>query len=101
MARNVENKLNLNGQKMCEMSMEEQLSLKAELVSNRQIKQIFSKGTYNNISKDSYESQYVLAITSCQNYDIGVCYFDISTFKCFIGTFKDSINFSLLRTVIS
>ena len=83
------------------MSMEEQLSLKAELVSNRQIKQIYSKGTYNNINKDSYESQFVLGITSCQNYEIGVCYFDISTFKCYIGVFQDSVNFSLLRTVIS
>ena len=32
---------------------------------------------------------------------VGVCYFDISTFKCHIGSFEDSINFSTLRTIIS
>ena len=36
-----------------------------------------------------------------ENYNIGVCYFDISTFKCYLGSFDDSINYATLRTVIT
>ena len=33
--------------------------------------------------------------------NIGVCYFDLSTFKCFIGSFIDNENSTTLRTCIS
>lgn len=32
---------------------------------------------------------------------IGVCYFDISTFKCYIGNFDDNANYNTLRTTLS
>lgn len=33
--------------------------------------------------------------------NLGVCYFDITTFKCFLGSFTDSPDFTILRSIIS
>ncbi len=33
--------------------------------------------------------------------NMGVCYFDISTFKCYLGSFEDNINNTILRTIIT
>lgn len=81
--------------------MEDRINQKAGLVAEREITQIFSKGTYNNISKDAYEQQYVMAICKNDKNNFGICYFDISTFKCYLGSFDDSPNCSMLRTVLS
>ena len=32
---------------------------------------------------------------------MGIVYFDVSTLKCFIGSFKDSNNDTILRTIIT
>ncbi len=56
-------KSNLNSEKLMGLSLEEKLELKSGLVSKREISQIFSKGTFNNTNKDTYEAQYVLAIS--------------------------------------
>lgn len=74
------------------------------MVTNRVIQNIFTKGTFNDTSKESYEPQYVLAIS--RNFaedknNIGICYFDISTFVCFLGSFEDDQSYSTLRTALS
>lgn len=57
-------------------------------VVNREICQMYTKGTYTDTSKGSYEPNYVLAIKKDgDNY--GICFFDISTFKCYLGSFID------------
>ena len=33
--------------------------------------------------------------------EVGVCFFDISTSKCFLGQFTDDINYAAFRTLIS
>jgi len=33
--------------------------------------------------------------------EVGVCFFDISTSKCFLGRFTDDINFASFRTLAS
>jgi DNA mismatch repair ATPase MutS len=33
--------------------------------------------------------------------NIGICYFDLTTFKCYLGSFIDNENSSTLRTCIS
>lgn len=70
------------------MSFSEKLDQKSGLISHREIDSIYSKGTFNDLAKESYEPQFVMALAHnwTNNKDnIGVCYFDISTFKCYIG----------------
>ena len=62
MARNVGQKSNVSEAAMSKMTLEDKLTQKSNLVSNREIKSIYSKGTYNNIDKDTYEAQWVLAV---------------------------------------
>lgn len=33
--------------------------------------------------------------------NIGVCYFDVTTFKCYLGSFEDNNDCTTLRTVIA
>lgn len=33
--------------------------------------------------------------------EVGVCYFDVTTFKCYLGSFEDNHLYSTLRTVIT
>lgn len=33
--------------------------------------------------------------------EVGVCYFDVTTFKCYLGSFEDNYLYSTLRTVIT
>ena len=56
MARNVGAKSNVSEAAMSKMTLEDKLTQKSSLVSNREIKSIYSKGTYNNIDKDTYEA---------------------------------------------
>ena len=104
LARNIEQKQNLTSQGILEMSLEEKLDQKQGLVTNRVIQNIFTKGTFANTEKDSYEPQYVMSISLSSIEDknnIGVCYFDISTFKCHLGSFEDNSLFITLRTTIT
>ena len=49
-------------------------------MSNREIKAILSKGTFDGeVGKERYESQFVLCVSMRDDCEIGVCYFDIST----------------------
>ena len=48
-ARNLQEKSSLTAEKMQDLSMEDKLTQKSSLVSNRQIRSIYSKGTYNNV----------------------------------------------------
>ena len=86
------------------MNMEQKLDMKQGLVTNRVIHNVYTKGTFNDSEKDSYEPQYVMALSRMEGNDgeniMGICYFDISTFKCFIGTFVDDESNSVLRTAI-
>lgn len=61
---------------------------------------MYTKGTYTDTSKGSYEPNYVLAIKKDgDNY--GICFFDISTFKCYLGSFVDDSCQSILRTTLT
>ena len=100
----IETKKGLTHEKIMNMTMEEKLDHRSGQVSNRVIQQIYSKGTFSNSEKESYEPQYVMSIarnTAEGENNIGVCYFDISTFKCYLGCFVDNQSNNTLRTVIS
>lgn len=86
--------------------MEDKLNQKQGLVTNRIIHNIFTKGTFNDVSKDSYEPQFVMALSWCAmdndtDNTMGICYFDMSTFKCYLGSFNDTDNNQTLRTIIA
>ena len=57
------------------------------------------------MEKESYEAQYVMSLSRIDGGDgvniMGICYFDISTFKCFLGSFTDDDSNSILRTAIA
>jgi len=86
------------------MSLIEKLDYKSGNVSKRIINGIYSKGTYNNVERPSYEPQYVMAISRNEengNNNLGVCYFDVSTFKLYLGSFTDNSICNTLRTIIT
>eukprot|EP00347_Sterkiella_histriomuscorum_P016833 403351679 len=66
----------------------------------RDICQIYSRGTFTDIERAQYDSKYVLAL-KIDNVNIGLCYFDVSTNKCFLGQFEDDESFNTLRTILA
>ncbi|CDW72387.1 dna mismatch repair protein msh6 [Stylonychia lemnae] len=66
----------------------------------RAVCQIYSRGTMNNLDYQTYESKYVLTVKR-EEYQIGVCFFDISINKCHIGLFEDDSNYNTFRTTLS
>jgi hypothetical protein len=56
MARNVGTRQNISEAAMDLMSLEDKLTQKSNLVSHREIQSIYSKGTYNNLDKNTYEA---------------------------------------------
>jgi DNA mismatch repair ATPase MutS len=48
----------------------------------------------------SYDPNYVFAMKKSGAH-IAVCFFDISTNKCFLGQFQDDPTYTTLRTTIA
>ncbi|CAI2370987.1 unnamed protein product [Moneuplotes crassus] len=67
----------------------------------REICNIYSKGTFINPFKTSYDSRWVLAFTSDFERNIGVVFFDISTLKLNVGQFKDDEMYNKFRMLCS
>ena len=103
--RKLNNKETLNHKFIQNLSFDDQLAQKELLITNREISQIYTKGTFNDIDKDNYEPQFVMSLSLDKSQDakieVGVCYFDVTTFKCYLGSFEDNYLYSTLRTVIT
>ena len=67
----------------------------------REICNVFSKGTFINPFKTSYDARWVLTFTSDFEQNIGVVFFDVSTLKLNIGQFKDDVMLNKFRTLWS
>ena len=65
----------------------------------RDIFQIISRGTYMDSPDLSYASQYCLVLFE-RGDNIGLVYFDATTYEFYLGEFKDDENRSNLRTVL-
>jgi DNA mismatch repair ATPase MutS len=94
---------------------------RAENVSRREIVQIISRGTLTMVEDDQAESfgsdsRYVLTVfpnvenlatdkadddSKQEGFEIGVCFFDITTLQCNIGSFVDGASFVKLRNLMS
>ena len=64
---------------------------------------MYTKGTFvptDNVPQ-SYEPNFVMSVRIESTKEVGVCFFDISTSKCFLGQFTDDINYAAFRTLIS
>jgi DNA mismatch repair ATPase MutS len=61
---------------------------------------MYTKGTFSDTNKDSYEPNYIMALKKEGDY-FGVCFFDLSTSKCNLGQFKDDTSQSALRTIMT
>ena len=69
---------------------------------NREIAQIFTKGTHFNMTAEGaqydYDTKYVLAFFQ-QGNSFGYCYFDMSTLKFYLGSFDDDFTLKRFRTL--
>jgi DNA mismatch repair protein MSH6 len=67
----------------------------------RELWNIYSKGTYINPFRTSYDARWVLAFSSDFEMNVGIVFFDISTLKLNIGQFKDDEMLNKFRTLCS
>ena len=66
----------------------------------REVFQILTKGTYAENPEMTYASQYCLCIYE-QGDNVGLVYFDTTTYQFYLGEFKDDENKSNLRTILT
>ena len=72
---------------------------------NREVAQIFTKGTYFKLKVDQksllgeYDTKNVLAFYNAGT-KFGYCYFDMSTLKFYLGAFVDDFTLKQFRTLI-
>ena len=71
---------------------------------NREVAQIFTKGTHFNMSAEKsrfdYDTKYVLSFyQQPESTKFGYCYFDMSTLKFYLGTFEDDFTLKRFRTL--
>lgn len=87
------------------------------MVSRREISQIFSRGTYASIQgingedllgegEAAGDAKYILCLArdtanETDGIQLGVCFFDMSTLKCYIGNYVDGPSLSRLRSLLS
>ena len=43
----------------------------------------------------------VIVLNQADGNNVGICYFDVSTFKCYLGSFEDTATYTTLRTAIT
>ncbi|CAI2370907.1 unnamed protein product [Moneuplotes crassus] len=65
----------------------------------REVCNVYTKGTFNDVNDVSYEAKWVLAFSSDFENNIGVAFFDITTLKFFIGQFEDNHMYGKFRTL--
>ena len=72
---------------------------KKEKCVKREICNVVTKGTYKDPNNHGYEPRFVLAIKR-HGQEIGICFFDVTTLKFYVGQFTDDEPMSNFRTLI-
>mmetsp|Transcript_106378 Transcript_106378/g.147315 ORF Transcript_106378/g.147315 Transcript_106378/m.147315 type:complete len:114 (+) Transcript_106378:138-479(+) len=71
----------------------------------REVANIYTKGTYfkmddkDQTGMSDFDTKYILSYRQ-EGVRFGYCYFDMSTLKFYIGTFRDDFTLKSFRTLI-